>query len=127
MTKLLLIFVGGGCGSVLRYLAGGWAQRLTTGPFPAGTLAVNITGCLLIGFLTPLLTGHYLMREEYRIAILVGLLGGFTTFSTFAMETVSLTGDRQWRLAALNVLLSNGLGLAAAWLGSRTASAIYGG
>jgi len=126
MFRLSLIFVAGGCGCVLRYGLAGWAQRLGNGSFPTGTLAVNVIGCVAIGFLASLFTGPMLIREEYRLAILVGLLGGFTTFSTFGYETINLTDNGQFGLAALNLILSNGLGLAAAWLGARLAVAIYG-
>jgi len=126
MFRLSLIFLAGGCGCLLRHGVAGWAQRFSNGSFPTGTLAVNVIGCVAIGFLASLFTGPVLIREEYRLAILVGLLGGFTTFSTFGYETIMLTDDRQFGLAALNLLLSNGLGLAAAWLGARLAVAIYG-
>jgi fluoride exporter len=126
MYRLLLIFIAGGSGCLLRYGLGGWMQRLTGGTFPVGTLAVNLIGCLAIGFLAALFTGPMLIREEYRVMILVGLLGGFTTFSSFAHETVMLLTDGQLGLATLNVVLSNGLGLAGAWLGARLAVAIYG-
>ncbi len=126
MLRLLLIFFAGGCGCLLRYGLAGWVQRFGNGSFPAGTLIVNVIGCVAIGFPASLFTGPMLIREEYRLAVLVGLLGGFTTFSTFGYETIMLTGNGQFGLAALNVLLSNGLGLAAAWLGARLAVAIYG-
>jgi len=126
MKQALLIFLAGGCGSVMRYSVGGWVERLSSGTFPLGTLAVNVVGCAAIGFLTPLLTGPVLVREEYRFALLVGLLGGFTTFSTYGWETLSLAGDGERWLAAVNVLASNLLGLAAAWLAARVATAIYG-
>lgn len=126
MFRIFLIFLAGGCGCLLRYGVAGWAQRLGNGSFPVGTLVVNVIGCLVIGLLTVLFTGPMLIREEYRLAVLVGLLGGFTTFSTFAYETVMLTDSGQFGLAALNLLLSNGLGLTAAWLGARLAVAIYG-
>ena len=126
MTRLTLIFLAGGTGSLLRYLVGGWVQKLSGGTFPIGTLTVNVVGCVAIGFLAALFTGPVLVREEYRLAILVGLLGGFTTFSTFGYETVSLGGESQWGMAALNLFLSNGLGLAAAWLGARAAVGLYG-
>ena len=126
MVRCFLIFLGGGCGCLLRYGVAGWAQRLGNGVFPTGTLAVNVLGCAALGFLAALFAGPMLIREEYRLAILVGLLGGFTTFSTFGYETIMLAGDKQFALAALNLLLSNGLGLAAAWLGTRLATGIYG-
>ncbi len=127
MFRLTLIFLAGGCGSVLRYGLSGWVQRLGgNSSFPTGTLVVNVVGCVAIGFLAALFTGPMLIREEYRLAILVGLLGGFTTFSTFGYETVALTNSGQWGFAALNVVLSNGLGLAAAWMGARAAVALYG-
>ena len=121
MLKLLFIAGGGAVGSVLRYLAAGWGQRLIPGVFPLGTLLVNVSGCLLIGYIASLLAGPALVRDEYRLAILVGFLGGFTTFSTFGYETWALVTDREWGLAAANVLLSNVLGLAALWLGHRLA------
>src|SRR3990172_12184263 len=121
MTKLLFIAVGGAIGSVLRYSVGGWAQRLTQGSFPVGTLAVNLCGCLAIGFLGALLAGPWLVREEYRFGILVGLLGGFTTFSSYGWETFALTNEGQFGMALANVLLSNGFGLLAVWAGYRVA------
>lgn len=126
MTKLILIFVGSGLGGVLRYALGGWVQGLTGASFPSGTLVVNVTGCLAIGFLGAVFAGPVLIREEYRIAILVGLLGGFTTFSTFGRETMALAANREMLLAGLNLLLSNGLGLVAVLLGSRVAERMYG-
>ena len=126
MTKLILIFLGSGLGGVMRYAIGGWVQALTGASFPSGTLVVNVLGCLAIGFLGAAFAGPVLIKEEYRIAILVGLLGGFTTFSTFGRETFALAADREMLWAALNLLLSNGLGLAAVWLGTRVAERIYG-
>ena len=126
MFRLLLIFFAGGCGCLLRYGVAGWAQRFTNSSFPTGTLAVNVIGCLALGFLATFFTGPVFLRTDYRLAILVGLLGGFTTFSTFAYETIMLTDDGQFTLAALNLLLSNALGLVAAWLGTRLTLVIYG-
>src|ERR1700736_1324233 len=114
MARLLLVAVFGGLGSVLRYLVSGWCQRLTSGSFPVGTLAVNVIGCLAIGILGAYVFGPFLVREEYRIAVMVGLLGGFTTFSSFSWETLILLNGGQFALALLNVVLSNVLGLAAA-------------
>jgi CrcB protein len=121
MTKLLFIAAGGGAGALLRFLVSGWGQRLTASTFPLGTLVVNLTGCLLIGFAAGALSGPWIVREEHRLGLMVGLLGGFTTFSTFGFETFALIEDRQWFYVGLNLLASNGLGLVAVWLGYRVA------
>jgi CrcB protein len=121
MTKLLFIALGGAAGSVARYLVAVQGQRLSQSMFPVGTLTVNVLGCLLIGLLGTLFAGPVIVREEYRFALLVGFLGGFTTFSTFGLETFSLVSDREWWLASMNVLGSNVLGLAAVWVGNRLA------
>lgn len=126
MTKLLIIAAGGGIGSVLRYLLGGAAQRMTAGAFPIGTMTVNVIGCLAIGLLAAHFAGPQLVRAEWRLALMVGLLGGFTTFSSFGIETVSLLNDGQVRAALLNVVLSNALGLTAAWFGYRAGQAWFG-
>ena len=126
MFKLILIFLGSGLGGMLRYALSGWIQSWTTESFPTGTLVVNVVGCLAIGFLGAAFAGPKLIKEEYRIGIIVGILGGFTTFSSFGRETFALAADRQLMLAALNLLLSNGLGLSAVWLGTRLADRIYG-
>jgi CrcB protein len=124
--KWLLIACGGGAGAILRYAMAGWGQRLTSGVFPVGTLMVNTLGCLAIGFLASLFAGPLLIREEYRIAILVGFLGGFTTFSTYGYETFALLGDGEWWSATVNILLSNVLGLLALWIGVRLAEQLQG-
>ena len=94
---------------------------MANGSFPLGTWFVNVTGCLAIGFLSAAFSGRILIREEYRIGLIVGILGGFTTFSAFGMETFALLNDGQHARAALNVFLSVGAGLAAVWLGYRLA------
>ncbi len=125
MLKILLIAAGGGAGSVLRYLMAGWVQRIAGATFPAGTLLVNVTGCLAIGVLSALFSAT-LVREEYRMAILVGVLGGFTTFSTFGLETFSLLNSGQALRALANVLLSVCVGVAAVWLGYRLGERVFG-
>ena len=128
MTKLVLIALGGAGGTIARYAVSGWAQRLTGGAVvPVGTLTVNVAGCLLIGVLGFALSGAVLVREEYRVALLVGVLGGFTTFSSFGYETLSLLNDGQVGRAAANVLLNNGAGLVAVWLGYRLAEHFFAG
>jgi len=126
MYKLILIAIGGALGSVLRYGVQGWVQRLGSSSFPTGTLVVNVSGCLAIGFLGMIFTGPVLIREEYRIAILVGILGGYTTFSAFGRETYLLAADGQAWLAIGNIALSNALGLVAVWLGHRVGEKLFG-
>jgi len=126
MTKWLFIAFGSALGGVARYGLQGWVQRWSDDPFPVGTLVVNVAGCFLIGLLNAALTGPFLVREEYRLALTVGLLGGFTTFSAFGWETLALANDAQWARAILNVCLSIGFGLSAAWLGYRLAVRWFG-
>jgi fluoride exporter len=126
MLKVILIFLGSGLGGVLRYSMQGWFQRLATGGFPVGTLAVNLTGCVLVGFLTALFTGPMLIREEYRVGLTIGVLGGFTTFSTFGLETFTLANAGQFWFAVLNVALSCGFGFVAVWIGYRAAEHFFG-
>lgn len=126
MVKIAMIAAGGAVGATLRYLISGYAQRHTDGLFPVGTLFVNVIGCLIIGSLGALFAGPHLIREEYRAAVLVGVLGAFTTFSTFGWETFSLLNAGQIRLAVVNVVLSNGVGLAAVWIGYRLGERWFG-
>jgi CrcB protein len=106
MFKLLLIAVGGAVGTLARYGTSTVLRPLSEG-FPYGTLAVNLLGCLVIGFLQALLLERVLLREEYRIAILVGFLGGYTTFSTFGWETMSMLQDAQYWRASANLIANN--------------------
>jgi CrcB protein len=127
MVKILFIAVGGAVGSVLRYLMQGWLQRASGSVFPLGTLAVNVLGCLAIGVLAAAFAGAAAsVREEYHVGLTVGLLGGFTTFSAFGLETYLLASPGQYRHAAAYVALSVVLGLAAVWLGYRAGQRCFG-
>lgn len=123
---MLIIAAGGGIGAVLRYLLAGAAQRTVASALPVGTMSVNVIGCFVIGLLAAFFAGPQLVRPEWRLALMVGLLGGFTTFSSFGLETIALLNDGQVRAALLNVVLSNVLGLTAAWLGYRIGEAWFG-
>jgi CrcB protein len=92
---------------------------MTGGEFPWGTLAVNGLGCLAIGIIAGALARGAVLSPALRMAILVGFLGGFTTFSAFALETFSLASGREWMTAGGYVLLSNGVGICAVWVGHR--------
>jgi len=118
MTKLFLIGLGGFAGALLRYGVSGLIQNLSKSiAFPYGTLAVNLLGCLAIGFLSQLAESYGVFSSEARAFVLVGLLGAFTTYSTFANETVNLARDGQGSLSLVNLGLHIFLGLAAVWLG----------
>ena len=117
MLKITLVFLGSGLGGVLRYLVTSWTHDLGGGKFPFGTLVVNVVGCLLIGFLVAAFSGRLQIREEFRLALIVGVLGGFTTFSAFGIETFDLLQHRLYLRAGANVLLSVGGGLAGVWAG----------
>ena len=115
-TTFLTVAIGGGIGAVLRYLVANTGQSLTISDFPLGTLIVNIVGCALIGFVTALLIGPLSQhRELLRLLLVVGILGGFTTFSTFALDSIELFEDGRIRQAISYVVLSNAIGIFAAW------------
>lgn len=115
----LLVALAGGAGSLLRYLLGGWLARSTGGTFPWETLTINVLGSVAIGFLAALVDRGSLLSPANRMALMVGLTGGFTTFSTFALETLRLAQDAQWIQAALYVVATNTIGLVAVWAGYR--------
>jgi CrcB protein len=126
MLKSLLIFAGSGLGGLLRHGLATWIHSGTGPAFPLGTLVVNITGCLGIGFFATAFSGSLQVREEYRLAVLAGIFGGYTTYSAFGRETLALIQKEEWARAGLYVVLSNVLGLFAVWLGSLLANRLYG-
>lgn len=124
--KLVWIGIGGFAGAVLRYLAAGWVQRASGSvSFPYGTLAVNVIGCLLIGGLSYLADARGLLQAEVRMFLFVGVLGGFTTFSTFGYETMNLLRDGEMFVALMNVFANVVLCLLAVWAGRATALAVW--
>lgn len=124
--RLLLVGAGGFVGSVLRYLVSGWVERLSSGSFPVGTLVVNLSGCLAIGVLAELADVRGVLSPQSRALLMVGFLGGYTTFSAFANESLNLFRDREVVLGLLNVLLSVAFCLIAVWAGRWLAHAIWG-
>lgn len=122
MTNILLVGIGGFIGSVMRYLASGYVQQTTKSvDFPYGTLAVNVIGCFVIGFLAQLAESRGVFTSESRLFVFTGILGGFTTFSSFGNETINLVRDSQIMNAFANVSANLVIGLFAVWLG-RTVS-----
>jgi CrcB protein len=121
-VRILLIGLGGGAGAILRYALATAVQGAAGGPFPVGTLLVNVLGCFGIGLLSALAEARALASPEVRALVGVGLLGGFTTFSAFANETVVAARDGAPWVAGANVLLSVALCLAAVWAGRAVVS-----
>lgn len=112
--QLFAVAAGGALGATARYLVAGWVQqsRFASPAFPLGTLVVNLSGCLAVGLLAGVLHERFVVAPATRAFLLVGLLGGYTTFSTFAFETATLLEEGSWGLA-----VTNGLGSPVAGLG----------
>jgi len=117
MQKLLFIGLAGLLGTLSRYWMSGWAARKFGETFPMGTLIVNLIGCFLIGFLFYLMQERFLVNQTLRTVILIGFLGGFTTFSSFGMQTFTLLRDGEFGFAVLNIVVSNVGGLILVWAG----------
>lgn len=126
MQKLLLIALGGGAGAVLRHVVGNVVLRLAGPSFPLSTLVVNVSGCLLFGGLAGMFAAPHTLREELRGVLLIGLLGGYTTYSTYAWQTVMLAEEGAWGKAVANVLCTTILGFGGVWLGYRLGTRWFG-
>ncbi|MEJ2084270.1 MAG: fluoride efflux transporter CrcB [Acidobacteriota bacterium] len=116
MAKLFVVGLGGFAGAVLRYWLSGWVYGLTQSDFPVGTLAVNLAGSLILGVAMGVVENH-IVPPHLQLFVTIGLLGGFTTFSTFSFETYSLIEIGSIGKAVLNLLLSVGVGLTALMAG----------
>jgi fluoride exporter len=127
MEKILLVGVGGFLGSILRYVLSGLVQQWTRrDDFPVGTLAINVSGCLVIGVLSQLAEARDAFTPETRAFVFIGILGGYTTFSSFGNETMNLWRDGENLFAFINVAAHMVLGLGAVWLGRVLAHKIWG-
>lgn len=113
----MLIAVFGAAGAVSRYALDGWVSDFSRGQFPWGTMTVNVLGTFLLGLLIAMSTERMLFHPNVRVALGIGFLGAFTTFSTYAYETISLAEDSAWGLAVANALGMLALGLLAATAG----------
>lgn len=116
MTKFILLATGGAIGTLCRYGLSGLAHRIFDGSFPYGTLAVNLTGSFFIG----IVWGFYEewnIQTHIRTFIFMGIFGGFTTFSTYTLETLNLFRDGETKIALMNILANNILGLLLVVLG----------
>jgi CrcB protein len=117
VERLLWVCLGGAAGSGARYLLAGWVQRLAGAGFPLGTLSVNLLGSFVLGLLMPVGLRTDLISPGVRLALTTGLMGGFTTYSTFSYETMSLLQEGAWPAALLNVAATLAGCLAASFLG----------
>ena len=122
--QFVWIGVAGSLGAVSRYWLDGVVSRWATGAFPWGTFVVNISGCFVIGFLSAVLTGKFLAQPALRTAVLVGFVGAYTTFSTFAYQSFQLARGGAVALAFANLAGSVLAGLVAVWLGTTIGGAL---
>jgi len=115
--NILVVFIGGGLGAVARYLLQGFVYRFAGTEFPYGTIVVNILGCFTIGLLMSSMEERFLATPALRLFLTIGILGGFTTFSSFSYETMALLREGNFLAGGMNVVASFVVCLGATWLG----------
>lgn len=117
MTKYLIVAFGGAVGSMLRFWAGGYVSSRLGTRFPYGTLVINITASFLIGFIMTLLAERAHWSPNWRYLLVVGFLGGYSTFSSFEYESFRVFQDGEFLITAMNIVFSVALGFVSVWLG----------
>jgi len=117
LTRYLAVAAGGALGAAARYYLGGTVLSRIATPFPVATFVINVTGSFILGFFLTIVSERVPFSPHFRLAIAVGFVGAYTTFSTFEYETLRLIEERGMSLALLNVVLSVTLGFAAVWGG----------
>jgi len=117
MQRIMLIGLAGLVGTLLRYWLSGVVARQYGETFPWGTMVVNLVGCFLAGVLFYITEERFLLSPTLRVVLLIGFLGGFTTFSSYGLQTFTLLRDGELGLATLNVVASNVLGMFMVWTG----------
>jgi fluoride exporter len=127
MSRFLWICLGGAAGTGARYLLSGWALAAFGTSFPYGTLAVNVVGSFLVGLLMQVGLATPILSPTLRLALTTGVMGGFTTYSTFNYETIRYIQEGAWRLALGNVALTLALCLAAGFAGLALGRSLFGG
>jgi CrcB protein len=126
LLSVIYVALGGALGSVSRYLLGTWTQSISKSiDFPYGTLTVNLIGCFVIGFLSQLAEARGVFTPESRAFVFIGILGGFTTFSSFGNETINLLRDGETFNALANIGANVIFGLILVWLGRTVAYWIW--
>jgi len=106
MLNYIVVFTGGGAGAVTRYILGTWIGQRWGRSFPLGTFVINVSGSFVIGLLMTLMAERFMENPAWRLLLVVGFLGGYTTFSSFQYETGKLATDGEFLYASLNVILS---------------------
>ncbi len=119
MSVYLWLALGGALGTLARYGLNGLISERFGQTFPLGTMVINVTGSFVIGLFAELTApeGRWLASPTFRTFFMVGICGGYTTFSSFSLQTLNLVQDKEWLYASLNILLSVALSLVAVWLG----------
>ncbi len=126
MMTYLWVAIGGALGSVSRFWCSGFVAQTVGGAFPWGTMLVNVVGSFVIGFFATLTgpDGRFLVAPDTRTFVMIGFCGGYTTFSSFSLQTLALAQDGQWLQVGGNILLSVALCLLAVWLGHIAAAGL---
>jgi fluoride exporter len=123
-VRIVLLIVFGAVGTLARYGLDGWIQYRVGSAFPAGTLTVNLLGCLLLGTIAEFSLNHISVPADWRIGLTIGLMGGFTTFSTFGWDSLRMLQDGEWTKALLYIGASVVGGILAMMVGMRLGNAL---
>jgi CrcB protein len=123
-VRIVLLIVFGAVGTLARYGLDGWIQYRVGSAFPAGTLTVNLLGCLLLGTIAEFSLNHISVPADWRIGLTIGLMGGFTTFSTFGWDSLRMLQDGEWTKALLYIGASVVGGIRAMMVGMRLGNAL---
>lgn len=125
MSRYVMIAIGGAIGAIARYQIAAVIQARIPVGFPYGTFVVNVTGCLIMGFVTALLTERLVVHPNWRFLIPIGFVGAYTTFSTFELETFRAVSEGAWPVAAANIIGSCLAGYVALWAGFVIARTVF--
>jgi fluoride exporter len=125
MSRYVMIAIGGAIGAIARYQVAAVVQARVPVGFPYGTFVVNVSGCLIMGFATAVLTERLVVHPNWRFLIPIGFVGAYTTFSTFELETFRAASEGAWAIAGANVIASCVVGYVALWAGFMLARAIF--
>lgn len=125
MSRYIMIAIGGAAGAIARYQIATLVQARVPVGFPYGTFVVNITGCLIMGVATALLTDRLMVHPNWRFLIPIGFIGAYTTFSTFELETFRAVSEGAWPIAMANTVASFVAGYLALWAGFIMARALF--